>query len=205
MKITRETLKQMIAEEVAKLDPQNEGFMDATKGMGKYLGSKVGMKTDEPALEFAEKIGATLKQVGFDPAADELERYFIKSGDNKGQLMKVARQAARELYKNSDEAKRAQLVQVAQKVEAELDKWESSPSAKQASSFGSGKYSPNDKAEGVLMSANFFVSAVDLLNDEMQQYGSIDESKSYLSTSLNNLKKVVAEEIIKMELENKGK
>jgi hypothetical protein len=41
--------------------------------------------------------------------------------------------------------------------------------------------------------------------ERQSMYKQYTANESYLSTSLNNLKKVVAEEIIKMELDNKGK
>ena len=201
MKITRETLKQMIAEEVAKMDPQNEGFGDIMKGMGKYYGAKIGMDTDKPGVEFAAKINATLSQVGFSPqeTGDSVSQYSRNAIYN---LVKMGEKAAQKLY--ADEGKREQLIQVAQKVQAELKNWaNSSEGAKQAEQFGSGTYSPNDKVEGVLQAAAGFVRKI----DDFERYQSFvaSQNESYLSTSLNNLKKVVAEEIVKMELENKGK
>ena len=140
MKITRETLKQMIAEEVAKMDPQNEGFGDIMKGMGKYYGAKIGMDTDKPGVEFAAKINATLSQVGFSPqeTGDSVSQYSRNAIYN---LVKMGEKAAQKLY--ADEGKREQLIQVAQKVQAELKNWaNSSEGAKQAEQFGSGTYSP---------------------------------------------------------------
>ena len=201
MKITRETLKQMIAEEVAKMDPQNEGFGDIVKGTGKYLGSKIGMDTDKPGMQFAAKINAALSQVGFSPqeAGDSVSQYSRNAVPN---LVKMGEKAAQKLY--ADEGKRPQLVQVAQKVAAEINKWDSSSeSAKQAQQFGSGQYSPNDKVEGVIAAAAGFVEKID--DFERYQNFAASQNESHLRSGMHNLKKIVAEEIVKMELENLGK
>jgi hypothetical protein len=213
MKITRETLKQMIAEEVAKLDPQNEGFMDAVKGTGKYLGSKVGIKTDKPGMDFAEEIESTLSQA---TSLDFIPGQFVgKNVTRDASARKKVEQAAKQIYNSLDGSKKEYLVQAARQVQSELQKWKnSSESAQQAKSFGNGSFSPNDRAENTLAAANLFSMRVidahdyDELEEPLeegktQQHDSNDESP--LSTSLNNLKKVVAEEIVKIELEKMGK
>ena len=100
-----------------------------------------------------------------------------------------------------------------------LQAWKSSPSGKQADQGSDGPYSPNSKINNQLIAARKYFDDVEFsaqqymsqvkrgVKPERQLYmGSKgSQNESYLSTSLNNLKRVVAEEIIKMELENKGK
>jgi len=217
MKITREILKKMIAEEVAKIDPQNEGFMDdigsAVKGMGKQAGAALGMDTDPESQEFLNKIYVVIKRL--DPRNFKHVDSAIFSGDRDDN--KALLQAERVYFVDVEDAKE-KLSRARQGLQM-LEAWKDSPSGRQADHGADGPYSPNSKINNQLIAAKQYFDDVDFsaqqyisqvkrgVKPERQLYlGSKgSQNESYLSTSLNNLKRVVAEEIVKMELENKGK
>ena len=224
MKITKDLLKQMIAEEMAKMDPQNEGVFDNLKAMV-GLGHKFWDK-HIPALETGYR-SALASYGGLDgimdersdviqKAYDEMNKFFLDWADKAEKGVKSKSwwltmsgkqdkkyKAIQEKYRaiqadmlqalmkkarsesERAEAKRAYARLMAQKEDEERAMLDRAQKAHQRS------LDPQNNPQKDPAAAR--------PNAWMKAYDRYDESK------VHNIRKIIVEEIVKMELENLAK